>query len=280
MTDKGVSDIKKPIIYILSDSLGETAEYVSRAAACQFNYSGVEYKRIPYVNSTEYLYEVLDKIDPDNSLLVYTLVIDEVREALINYAQQRHLMTVDVLQPMLEALEKITGAMPKGEPGLVRELDDNYFKKIEAVEFAVKYDDGKDPRGVLYADLVLIGVSRTSKTPLCMYLAHRGIKAANIPLVPEVKVSEEVFRIPRHKIIGLTIKPQVLHEIRKERLKALGLGGEADYASLERIMAELDYAEGVMKKIGCPVIDVSRKAVEETASKVLQIYYRGDNISE
>lgn len=132
-------------------------------------------------------------------------------------------MTVDVLQPMLEALEKITGDMPKGEPGLVRELDDNYFKKIEAVEFAVKYDDGKDPRGVLYADLVLIGVSRTSKTPLCMYLAHRGIKAANIPLVPEVKVSEEVFRIPRRKIIGLTIKPQVLHEIQQRAAQSAGL---------------------------------------------------------
>lgn len=253
---------------------------MSRAAACQFNYSGVEYKRIPYVNSINYLYEVLDKIDPANSLLVYTLVIDEVREALVQYAAKRGLMTVDVLKPMLDALEEITGDMPKGKPGLVRELDDNYFKKIEAVEFAVKYDDGKDPRGVLYADLVLLGVSRTSKTPLCMYLAHRGIKAANIPLVPEVKVSEEVFRIPRHKIIGLTIKPQVLHEIRKERLKALGLAGDADYASLERILAELDYAEAVMKKVGCPIIDVSRKAVEETASKVLQIYYRGDNIGE
>ena len=267
-----MSVIKKPTIYILSDSLGETAEYVSRAAACQFSYPDLVYKRIPYVNNIAYLYEVLDKIDPNNSLLVYTLVIDEVRQALERYAQERSLMTVDVLQPMLKALEKITGAMPKGEPGIVRQMDDNYFKKIEAIEFAVKYDDGKDPRGALFADLVLLGVSRTSKTPLCMYLAHRGIKAANIPLVPEVKLSEEIFRLPKHKIIGLTIKPQVLHEIRRERLKALGLESDASYANMARIETELAYAESVMKQLECPVIDVSHKAVEETAGKVLEIY--------
>lgn len=268
--------IKKPIIYILSDSMGETAEYVSRAAACQFSYSGLEYKRIPYVNDVNYLHEVLKKIEPENGLLVYTLVIDEVREALETYAKERHILTVDVLGPMFTALKQITGDLPKGQPGLVRALDDNYFRKIEAVEFAVKYDDGKDPRGILYADIVLLGVSRTSKTPLCMYLAHRGIKAANIPLVPEVKINDEVFRVPRSKIVGLTIKPQILNSIRQERLKALGLAGNADYASMERIMKELDYAEGIMKKVGCPIIDVSNKAVEETASKVLEIYYRGE----
>ena len=152
------------------------------------------------------------------------------------------------------------------------------LKKIEAVEFAVKYDDGQDTRGITYADIVILGVSRTSKTPLCMYLAHRGLKVANVPLVPEVKAPEEIFSLPRGKVVGLTVKPQVLHEIRTERLKTIGIGNKADYASFERILAELDYAEGIMKKIGCPIIDVSHKAVEETASKVLQIYYRGDNI--
>ena len=270
--------VKKPTIYILSDSLGETAEYVCRAAASQFNYTGVDYKRIPYVNDTDYLFEVLDGIDPESSLLVYTLVLDEVRLALETYAAERHIITVDVLAPMMNALEKISGTMPEGTPGKSHEMDDAYFKKVEAVEFAVKYDDGQDPRGILYADIVIMGVSRTSKTPLCMYLAHRGIKATNVPLVPEVKVPEEVFKIPRTKIVGLTVKPQILHEIRTERLKTIGIGRRADYASFERILTELDYAESVMKKVGCPIIDVSHKAVEETASKVLQIYYRGDNI--
>ena len=107
-----------------------------------------------------------------------------------------------------------------------------------------------------------------------MYLANKGIKATNVPLVPEVKVPEEIFKVSKNKIIGLTVKPQILHEIRTERLKTIGIGNTADYASFERILAELDYADEVMKKVGCPVIDVSHKAVEETASKVLQIYYR------
>ena len=268
----------KQTIYILSDSLGETAEYVCRAAACQFACPEMEYKRIPYVNDTSYLFEVLDGIDPENSILVYTLVLDDVRLSLEKYAKQKGIITVDVLGPMMNALKRISGQVPSATPGKSHVMDDSYFKKIEAVEFAVKYDDGQDTRGILYADIVILGVSRTSKTPLCMYLAHRGLKAANVPLVPEVKAPDELFSLPKGKIVGLTVKPQVLHEIRTERLKTIGIGNKADYASFERILNELDYAEGIMKKLGCPVIDVSHKAVEETASKVLQIYYRGDNI--
>lgn len=124
------------------------------------------------------------------------------------------------------------------------------------------------------AEIVLIGVSRTSKTPVCMYLAHKGVKAANVPLVPEVKLPEELFALPPGRVVGLTINPNFLNEIRLERLKTLGLTANAEYASLSRILCELEYAEGVMKKLGCPVIDVTNRAVEETASKVLEIYYR------
>jgi len=268
----------KQTIYVLSDSLGETAEYVCRAAACQFACHDMEYKRIPYVNDTGYLFEVLDSIDPKSSILVYTLVLDDVRISLEQYAEERGIITVDVLGPMMKALTTLSGQIPTATPGKSHEMDDSYFKKIEAVEFAVKYDDGQDTRGITYADIVILGVSRTSKTPLCMYLAHRGLKVANVPLVPEVKAPEELYSLPRGKVVGLTVKPQVLHEIRTERLKTIGIGNKADYASFERILAELDYAEGIMKKIGCPIIDVSHKAVEETASKVLQIYYRGDSI--
>ena len=141
------------------------------------------------------------------------------------------------------------------------------------MEFAVKYDDGKDPRGVLKADLVIIGVSRTSKTPLSMYLANKNIKVANIPLVPEAKVPQELFQIPSKKIVGLTNTPEKLNEIRTERLRALGLStansGENKYANMERILEEIDFAESLMKKIGCPIINVSNKAIEETAEKII-----------
>lgn len=269
--------ISKPVIYIISDSLGETAEFVARAAAIQYNGSGIEFRRIPYVNDQDHLREIMEEASLYNSLIAYTLVVEELKSVLEEEAANRNLPTVDVLDPMMKAIFKLTGYEPRREPGLLHKLDDDYFRKIEAVEFAVKYDDGKDPRGILYADIVLLGVSRTSKTPLCMYLAHKRLKAANIPLVPEVNPPEELFNLPRGKVIGLTIKPQKLNEIRQERLKTLGLVSNADYASMERILKELDYAENIMKRLGCPIIDVSNKAVEETASRILQIYYRGDS---
>lgn len=175
------------------------------------------------------------------------------------------------MSPLLKLFENYLGFEPMKEPGVTHKLDENYFKKVEAVEFAVKYDDGKDPRGVKKADIVVIGVSRTSKTPLSMYLAHKNLKVANIPLVPEVPVPEELYQIDSKKVIGLTTNPIKLNEIRQERLKALGLGNNASYASLDRILEELDYADDIMKRIGCPVIDVSSKAVEETANIIIEI---------
>jgi len=267
----------KPIIYIVSDSLGETAEFVARAAASQFNGSEVEFRRIPYVSDEQHLLEIIEEASQYNSLIAYTLVVEKLKERLEVEGAKRNLLTVDVLGSMMKGVKLLTGYEPRREPGLLHKLDDDYFRKIEAIEFAVKYDDGKDPRGIIYADIVLLGVSRTSKTPLCMYLAHKRIKAANIPLVPEVSPPDELFNLPKGKVVGLTIKPNILNEIRQERLKTLGLVATADYASMERILKELDYAEKIMKKVGCPVIDVSNKAVEETASKILQIYYRGDS---
>ena len=151
-------------------------------------------------------------------------------------------------------------------------MDESYFRRIAAIEFAVKYDDGKEPnKGILEAELVLIGISRTSKTPLSMYLANRNIKVANVPLVPEIPIPKEVYEIDPRKIIGLTNSPEVLNQVRTTRLKALGLSSSANYAKFDRILEELDYAEKVMKKIGCPVINVSDKAIEETASDILDI---------
>ncbi|MDO4281950.1 MAG: pyruvate, water dikinase regulatory protein [Peptococcaceae bacterium] len=273
------NDIKKIAIYILSDSVGETAQYVARAAANQFPGVEVSYKHIPFVEDADYLAEVLEQIDPENSILMFTLVVEKLRRYVVEYCQSRGIGCVDVLASPFVALENLTGQMPAGHPGLIQRMDESYFKKIEAMEFAIKYDDGKDVTGINTADLVLIGVSRTSKTPLSMYMAYRGIKVANVPLVPEVKVNDRLFEIPKNKIIGLTIQPDALGEIRQERVRGLGVASPTDYTDLGRILDELDYAEGIMKRIGCPVIDVTHKAVEETASVILQIYLgRGENI--
>lgn len=262
---------------MISDSIGETAEFVAKAAASQFNSGRADIVRIPYVNDRDHIEQILDEAKDHRAIVAFTLVIPELREHLIKKAKEIGIPIVDVLGPMMDAISNVSKTPPHYEPGLLHKLDEEYFRRVEAIEFAVKYDDGKDPRGVLFADIVLVGISRTSKTPLCMYLAHKRIKAANIPLVPEVAPPEELFKLRNAtKVVGLTVKPEVLNPIRQERLKALGLAPNADYASMERILREIEYAEGIMKKLGCPVIDVSNRAVEETANKVLQIYYRGE----
>lgn len=265
-----------PVIYVISDALGETAEFVSRAAAAQFNGVRTRIRRVPYVRDEAHLDEILDEAVKDEAIIVYTLVLLELRNHLEKRAQEIKLQTVDILGPLISAISIQTGLEPSHIPSIIHRLDEQYFRKVEAIEFAVKYDDGKDPRGALFADVVLIGVSRTSKTPLSMYLAHKGMKAANIPLVPEVSPPEELFNIPARKIVGLTLRPDMLNQIRTERLKTLGLGATADYASLDRIIQELEYARNVMKKIGCPIIDATGKAVEETASIILEIMFRGE----
>lgn len=260
-----------PIIYVVSDSVGETAELVTKAAISQFNGSGMNLKRFPYVEDQEHIDEVLSLVLLDKAMIAFTLVKPEMRTYIKERAEQEGILAVDLIGPIMDKIQAFSGKTPLCEPGLVRKLDEDYFKKVEAIEFAVKYDDGRDPRGIVKADIVLVGVSRTSKTPLSMYLAHKRFKVANVPLVPEVPPPDELFEIPRKNCIGLIISPDKLNEIRKERLKALGLASQASYASFGRILEELDHAEKVMKRLGCPIIDVSNKAVEETAGLILDV---------
>lgn len=247
---------------------------VVRAAASQFNSGRIEIKRIPYVSDEDTLIEIVNQAAQNSSLIAYTLVVQELAQTLEEKARDAGVRTVDLLGPMISSLQAASHLEPKREPGLLRKVDEIYFRRVEAIEFAVRYDDGKDAKGISLADIVLVGVSRTSKTPLSMYLAHKRLKVANIPLVPEVAPPDELFTVEKGRVIGLTIQPELLSTIRRERLKALGLMSDANYANHERIAYELAFAHDVMKKLGCPVIDVSNKAVEETASKILEIYYR------
>lgn len=262
---------KNNIIYILSDSVGETGEQVAMAAIGQFNVGDYETRRFPYITEKEQVIEILEEARHERCIIIYTIVIDELKKFLEVRANDLGIKTVDLMSPIIEAVKELVGTEPKKEAGTIRKLDEDYFKKIEAVEFAVKYDDGKDNRGIKKADIVLVGISRTSKTPLSMYLAHKNLKVANVPLVPEVPVPDELFEVDIKKVIGLTANPIKLNEIRQERLKALGLNDTANYASMDRILKEIEYSENLMKRLGCPVIDVSNKAVEETAGIILDI---------
>ncbi|MBS3995684.1 MAG: kinase/pyrophosphorylase [Alkaliphilus sp.] len=259
------------VVYVVSDSIGETGDQVIKAATSQFSDKNLEIRRFPYITEEDQIVEIIQEAKNQKSLIALTMVIPSLRNKIFEEAKKYNIMIVDIMTPVIESLSSILNESPRNEPGLIRKLDEKYFKKVEAIEFAVKYDDGKDPRGLKKADIILLGVSRTSKTPLSMYLAYKNIKAANVPLVPEAPVPNELFEVSAKKIIGLTANPIKLNEIRQERLKALGLRNEANYASMDRIFFELDYAEQLMKKIGCLIIDVSNKAVEESANIILEV---------
>ncbi|WP_138415744.1 pyruvate, water dikinase regulatory protein [Aquibacillus sediminis] len=262
----------KLITYVVSDSVGETAEFVIKAALSQFILDEeYEIHRIPYVENSDILKKIVAQASTQGAIIGFTLVDPVFRKLLLSEAKKLNVECIDIMGPMMEAMERVFNRAPKLEPGLVHQLDADYFKRVEAIEFAVRYDDGRDPRGISQADIILIGVSRTSKTPLSQYLAHKRLKVANVPIVPEVEPPKELFRIDPSKCIGLKISPEKLNDIRRERLRALGLGPQAHYADMKRIHQEISYFEEIIKKIGCPVIDVSNKAVEETANVIVNM---------
>jgi regulator of PEP synthase PpsR (kinase-PPPase family) len=256
-------------VFILSDSSGETAEAVARAALVQFPPGRAAIYRLPQIRSVEQLKDLVRKTTASRALIAYTLVLPEYQLALEEEAFRYQIPTVDLLGPLLSRLANLTALSPLSQPGRLHLLDESYFKRIEAVDFAIRYDDGKNPDGIMQADVVLTGVSRTSKTPNCMYLAHHyGLKAANVPLIWGVEPPLSLFKIPSRKIIGLTIDPYLLQEIRSTRAQILGMANSTDYADPERIEQEVKHAKKLFRELKCHVIDVSAKAIEEASSEI------------
>ena len=244
---------------------------IARATASQFKSDDFEIIRIPYIKTVQQIEKIIEEATVHNSVICHTIVNLELRTALSSLAAQYGIPAIDVMGPMLTAVQNVSGLVPRLKPGLIHRLDEEYFKRVAAVEFAVKYDDGKNPWGLLKADVVLVGVSRTSKTPLSMYLAHKKIKVANVPMLPEVAPPEQLFRVPTERIVGLIIDPSKLNGIRAERLTSMGLDPTSCYADFARITQEVEYAKSIMHKLKCPIIDVSNKAIEETANKIMEI---------
>ena len=263
--------LKNFLVYVLSDSVGDTAEQVARASAEQYEGSDYEIKKYPYVESKNKIDDIMEDVNSKNSIFVYTIVNKEISEYLRQKCEAKGVPYIDVMAPCLNTFTQFLEKEPARESGVIRKLDEDYFKRVEAVEFAVKYDDGKDPRGILKADIVLIGVSRSSKTPLSMYFAYKNYRVANLPLVPEVEPPKELYEIDNKKIIGLTNDPRMLNAIRRERLKDMGIKNNSNYANLNRIIEELDYADKIFNRLKCPIINVSTRAIEETANIIIQI---------
>ncbi len=256
-------------LHIISDATGETATRLVAALEAQFPEQPFEEVRHPQVETVDDLQLAVNRAKGRPAVLVYTIVKPELREAMRVLCRQAKLHYCDILGPPLASIAKVSGMAAQMKAGARPPLDSAYFKRIAAIEFAVKYDDGVGG-GLREADVVLVGVSRTSKTPLSMYLGYLGYKTANVPIVKGIDPPEDLFRTDPAKIVGLTIDAGRLAEIRRDRARLMR-SGRRSYADLVGIYEELEEATAVQRRLGCPVIDVTELSVEETAARVIRI---------
>jgi regulator of PEP synthase PpsR (kinase-PPPase family) len=258
-------------IHIVSDSTGDTAARVARAAQSQFGDAEIELHRHARVKTREQLARALEAAMGRRAAVFYTLVDPGLREAVIDIAREHRLVALDVLGPALNAITTASGMQAMQVPGLQAPLDAQYFRRIAAIEFAVKHDDGRGADDLQHADIVLVGVSRTSKTPTALHLGSMGLMAANIPIVKGIDPPPALFTVDAWKIVGLTIDADRLAEIRRRRVRALAAGSSASYADPTEIYEELEATARLHKRLGCPVIDVTKLAVEEAAARAAEL---------
>ncbi len=265
-------------IHVISDSLGETGEMVARAAEAQFAPDSFRIERLAKVTTPESLREAVRSHCGHHCIFFYTLVDTSLKLEMEALCEQG-VNGVDLLGPAVGVLSSITGLQSTGEAGAVRRTDQGYFDRIEAMEFAVKHDDGRNPEGLLDADIVLLGVSRTSKTPLAMYLAFKGWSVANVPLARGIEPPHQIFEVDPRRVFGLVTSADVLMSIRNERMKELGTYVPG-YAEREAIEAELEEARALMRKVGCLVVRTENRAVEEAAQEIVRHLQGGHNIKD
>ena len=259
-------------LHIVSDATGETATRLVAALEAQFPEQPFEEVRHPRVETVDDLRLVVDRAKGRPAVVVYTIVKPELRDALRDFCPRAKLHYCDILGPPLASIAKISGQAAQMAPGVRHPLDSAYFRRIAAIEFAVKFDDGVGA-GLRDADIVLVGVSRTSKTPLSMYLGYLGHKTANVPIVRGIEPPKDLFDVDRAKIVGLTIDAERLSEIRHARARNMRMSNRG-YAELVEIYEELEQAAAVHRRLGCPVVDVSELSIEETAQRVLRLVER------
>jgi regulator of PEP synthase PpsR (kinase-PPPase family) len=257
-------------IHVVSDSTGETAARFAEAVERQFPEEEFEIVRHPRIASVDDVQLAAARARGRRAVVMYTLVEPEFREAMRALCKRYRLHYCDLLGHPLEAVARVSGQPATMTPGGQPVLDSSYFKRMAAIEFAVRYDDGVGVQGLHEADIVLVGVSRSSKTPLSMYLGYLGYKTANVPIVRGIEPPKELFKIPPELIVGLTIDADALAEIRAVRARGLR-AGKGRYADLAEIYEELEYAESIHRRLGCPVIEVSTLAIEETARRIINL---------
>jgi regulator of PEP synthase PpsR (kinase-PPPase family) len=271
-------EIHRINLHLVSDATGETLNAIARATTVQFEHADIVYHRWSLIRTRFQLHRVLQGIEHEPGPVLSTLVDRSLRGELESTCRRLNVPVVSVLDPVMNLLQEYIGEQAAAAPGRQYVLNADYFRRIDAMHYVLAHDDGQAQPGLSEADVILVGVSRSSKTPTCFYLANRGIKAANVPLVPNLP---EVPGLDRAQcpVIGLTLEPDALIEIRRHRLRLIANGGGAgivrqsssEYVDEEAVKSELLWARRYCTRHGWPVIDVTRRSIEETAATVLQL---------
>ena len=264
-------------LHLVSDSTGETVLNVAHACMVQFDGIQAVEHLWNMVRSKRQLDPVVKAIDEHRGLVMFTLVDSGVRASLEEACRRLQVPCIAVLDPVIGALAGSLGVESKGRPGIQHALDAEYFSRIDAMHFVLGHDDGQALGNLENADVVLVGVSRTSKTPTCIYLANRGVKAANVPIVPGLALAPELVNAKRPMIVGLTFDPVRLVQIRRNRLRQLHEDQATDYTDPEKVREEVAWGRRIFAENDWPVIDVTRRSIEETAAAVMQLVtHRGE----
>lgn len=258
-------------LHLISDATGETINSVARACLVQFEDVEPVEHTWSMVRTERQLHKVIDGIAANPGLVLFTLVDDKLRHLLEERCRSLTVPCISVLDPVLGALGAFLRTTMRHIPGRQHALDSEYFARIEAMNYVMAHDDGQATRDLEAADVVLIGVSRTSKTPTCLYLANRGIKAANVPFVAGVRLPDEIENLNSPLVVGLTCDPNSLVQVRRNRLRMINDTEETSYTDIETVKAEVAEARKLFARHGWPVLDVSRRSIEETAAAVMQM---------
>ncbi|MFY9287878.1 MAG: pyruvate, water dikinase regulatory protein [Alphaproteobacteria bacterium] len=258
-------------IHLVSDATGETINNMARACIAQFDTIKPQEHFWSLVRTPRQLDMVMEGIRQWPGLVLYTFVDENLRRRLEEFCRVQNITNISVLDPVLEAMAKHFGMLAAHAPGKQHALDAEYFARIDAMDYALSQDDGHGMEKLAEADVIILGVSRTSKTPTCIYLANRGIKAGNIPLIPGHPLPMELLKLEKPIIVGLTKDPDSLVEIRRNRLHLLQQNEQTNYIDPEKVRDEVQEARRFFTRIACPVIDVTRRSIEETAAEIMML---------
>ena len=262
-------------IFILSDATGQSAMDILRAVLVQFENPQVKFTVYPKIDSKEKLKNVLEQARDECGFVAYTLVRKEMRDYIKHFCRKSCIAYFDIIGPPIQALSQFLGQTALENPTLLRKVDEKYFKRIEAIEFTLSHDDGKSAQGVFIADIILIGLSRTSKTPTSFFLAQQGFKVLNIPIIPYIPFPDELYEADQNKIICLTMNPEVLQKVRLARMRHYQTS--SDYTNLKKIFEEVEYVYNLLaKNKKWKVVDTTNKSVEETSREIISLQYGRD----